>query len=1401
VPTSYEELFGAPADAGFMGPPAAPADSYAELFGGSTTTPEEDETERRKQEAAVRLTKLLGEQYPDLKPAEARTKFASEAEPSSPGFGESAIAGALGLLKTAGPAAGAIGTGTLIGGPVGLLASLPIAYGLTKAQSAGIEAIRPGAQEELATVAEEHPVADFAGGLAPSLGAFGVGVPKTLATAGVGAGVGAGLHAIGSLMEGEAPGLGGTALAAALGTALKPRAFLHGPAPKAVKAEVKAANPGLTDHNVDILWRLSQPVDPLPGNPKYKGPDPTRDPASFSSGDRGTVRAKKLSFAERMTEEQADFLWQVAQPAEPLPGSPGFKPAPSEANVKLPAKYGATNVVQARPEGAKLIIPPENATAAGAIYKKLMAVGNRRGSVHDAERTALNMQLEALGRWEAPEPTTGTMPAHVKTYKPIPARERALQDATRAMEEEFGRPLSTPERTQVEGLADEGLRRGASPAEAATAAVEAAKVLPRPPGPETMAPGEAAARGIPIQEQVNAAKAAYAAGKPAHPELLESIPEVKNAQEVIADLPKDPASGRLPAPSKRMTWDQWTESQGAKGISKNDPRYDSVYNAFIGMETAYSGSAMRGLLGTPSPERGRLMEPKPPRPLGAPALPDGMPGYRSARSGYEPGTQTWEQTRQKVVETVEALGGTREAVAAFEKGGTTPEAVLAHAYNASDAQSRTIKAALGFDADPSPENMTVFKEALRNLEAAQGPLRGQVTDTARALSILRGVKGTLEHGEEMLSIAQVADKIGRRTAPRQAPPRGRRGQGAGQRGKGSPPVVRKTGSAPTPDEEARFLLQVAQQIGAMQSPKDIALAMGTKVPASLTRGEKIGVGAWEYLRNAMLSAPRTQLSVVSDLVMMVARPVETLGTAAVGTARAAIGLKGSDRAYFGEAPAQIMGMIGSVPEALHRAKLRFAIEPVTNIWGEGEYRPPVIPGRLGKAIRIPQRLLQASTDVSAHMFDSGETYALAYRQAAHEGLVGDAFASRVAALRADPLFATGKTSQGTSRGSIASQAKAVGLEGSWQSKNSVADKIGVVKSWTRIKGFSVLEPLIPFMTVRLNMMAATMKRIPGLNAALPSTRADWKAGGVSQDQVISRMLAGATVGGWLMYNVRKGNIEVTGDRPRAMVQPEAYAQQNAKQAPGWQAHSIRLWNHWIEMRNLPVFGDFVRLTSEFSDAYDNMNEESASAVALSMASSLGKWVENVPFLSDAASVSGALLGEPRAFKRLTESLATMPIPRLVSSVAFAMDGEFRKTQSILDAWKKNLPGLSKELPAWQNVYGEPEKSGDSAFVRFVTPFRTTAISNDPVKTELKRLKMHIGMPSQTIDGYKMTPKEYEAYVEEQGKLAYDLVSANVVDDWDWKNLEPSEQKDRIKRAFDDSRQQARNLWREDHPKP
>jgi hypothetical protein len=137
------------------------------------------------------------------------------------------------------------------------------------------------------------------------------------------------------------------------------------------------------------------------------------------------------------------------------------------------------------------------------------------------------------------------------------------------------------------------------------------------------------------------------------------------------------------------------------------------------------------------------------------------------------------------------------------------------------------------------------------------------------------------------------------------------------------------------------------------------------------------------------------------------------------------------------------------------------------------------------------------------------------------------------------------------------------------------------------------------------------------------------------------------------------------------------------------------------------------------------------------------------------------------------------IPSALGATARTIDTTQRQTYSAenpiktqIDTAKSKIPFLSKTLPAaydtWGNEIKRSDSIGEAALAQYVSPGQLGNSAETPIDSEIQRLytstennSVFPRKSAWTVDGKKLTNKEYSNLQKEQGNLSYEFASALI----------------------------------------
>jgi len=153
----------------------------------------------------------------------------------------------------------------------------------------------------------------------------------------------------------------------------------------------------------------------------------------------------------------------------------------------------------------------------------------------------------------------------------------------------------------------------------------------------------------------------------------------------------------------------------------------------------------------------------------------------------------------------------------------------------------------------------------------------------------------------------------------------------------------------------------------------------------------------------------------------------------------------------------------------------------------------------------------------------------------------------------------------------------------------------------------------------------------------------------------------------------------------------------------------------------------------------------------------GKNLSSKTFLQGAASLVNVSADPDRYGETYLQQLASSVVPNILNQANKALnDPVLHGVQSMWDAIKAKVPGLSSTLPARRNLWGDKILLEGGLGPDLVSPLYQSTDRQDPVADEAVRLAEAnvkerwglsvVTMPPRTIERIELTPQEYERFV-------------------------------------------------------
>jgi hypothetical protein len=402
-----------------------------------------------------------------------------------------------------------------------------------------------------------------------------------------------------------------------------------------------------------------------------------------------------------------------------------------------------------------------------------------------------------------------------------------------------------------------------------------------------------------------------------------------------------------------------------------------------------------------------------------------------------------------------------------------------------------------------------------------------------------------------------------------------------------------------------------------------------------------------------------------------------------------------------------------------------------------------VPGRavdfLGTMIRLPGRTLMAADDYFKSIAYRAELRALAKRESfkavSESNLEGPAARSRMREIEERILAAPPEA--------IDEAAK------EYASYVTFTRELG--ETGQRVQALAntpVGRLVLPFVRTPTNIFKYSGERTP-LAFASQAVRDEISAGGSRRALALAKISLGSMTMSYMGMLASEGILTGGGPKDKAL--------RAEMMMTGWQPYSIKVGDTYYKYGRLSPIADFLSFASDASELLAQLPERDAEQLAAGLVVALSRNVSQKSFVKGLAGTLNAIASQDLNIVKgfFEQELPTiLPFSTGLGQMARLDDPVMREVNSILDAFKAKIPGLSSTLPPRRNLWGEPIMLEGGLGPDLISPIYTTTNKLDSVAQELARLQIPVGMPGKNIEGVPLTgsngPWEYDAYVVLQG---------------------------------------------------
>jgi hypothetical protein len=372
------------------------------------------------------------------------------------------------------------------------------------------------------------------------------------------------------------------------------------------------------------------------------------------------------------------------------------------------------------------------------------------------------------------------------------------------------------------------------------------------------------------------------------------------------------------------------------------------------------------------------------------------------------------------------------------------------------------------------------------------------------------------------------------------------------------------------------------------------------------------------------------------------------------------------------------------------------------------------------------RPLVAMDDFAKSIGYRAELHALAIREVNRLGLTGKQAADRISTLLSNPPD------------SLKTDALKFAEYITFQEKLGPLGQ-GVMNV---VNSAPPLRFILPFVKTPANIFTAAMDRTP-FAVFRQAVRDDISAGGARRDLALARVGLGSMLAASASYLVMDGKITGGG--------PSDKAAKAALLRTGWQPYSIVIKDKYYSYARMEPVATIMGIVASATEILQEIKAEDIDSdnIATAIVAAFSKNVTDKTFLQGITKISNAMTDPDRWGKAYVNQLAASIVPAMGGAIARQIDPELKNVQTMLDAIKARIPGLSADLPPKRNLWGEPMAT-QTIGPTLVSPIRKSDKIDSPADEAILANKLNIELPDKYMSGVEMTPQEYDRYVVLQG---------------------------------------------------
>jgi hypothetical protein len=353
---------------------------------------------------------------------------------------------------------------------------------------------------------------------------------------------------------------------------------------------------------------------------------------------------------------------------------------------------------------------------------------------------------------------------------------------------------------------------------------------------------------------------------------------------------------------------------------------------------------------------------------------------------------------------------------------------------------------------------------------------------------------------------------------------------------------------------------------------------------------------------------------------------------------------------------------------------------------------------------------------------------LAYRDAARQGLVGDAFDQMVAKLTQAPTTQMMNAAHGEAMRMVLMQRPKYG-SARYHLAQAVNNNL-------------IAKLVMPFLQIGTNILEQGIVERTPLAILQSEARAELlgQRGAAARDLRLGKMLAGSLLAtipiGLAAEGIMTGGGPIEPDKRRLL------------EESGWKPYSIKWGDVYVPYRKyLGPLGPLVATTADIYEVGHTLSGEGLAKAAAALGAGFAEVVADETWMSGLSNfIEAARNWDTRAVPYVSSVTSSfLPFSSLQRQTARLVDPYQRQARTILDAARNNIPLASEGLEPQISIWGQPIPSH-----QMISP---SYAKHDPVDDRMIALDMGARKLDRKIRGVELTEPQYTDYQKLAGRTA------------------------------------------------